>query len=101
MPPTARQQRPACRVIAQAICVGTQERKVMGYTAATARSGQPYISVRVGQVLIYIEDRAALASFIDAFSQAHRMAERVFPFVDEQRQSEARRQAIERHRDGG
>jgi hypothetical protein len=100
MPPTARQQRPACRVIAQAICVGPQDCKVMGYTAATARSGQPYISVRVGQVLIYIEDRASLASFIDAFSQAHRLAERIFPLVDEYRQSEARRQAIERHRDG-
>jgi hypothetical protein len=82
----------ACRVIAQAICAGYQERKVCGYTGQMASSGQPYIAVRVGRVLIYLEDREALTSFIQAFDRAQDLVDRVFPLSEEFATTERPRQ---------
>ena len=72
-----------CRVIAQAICAGYQRRTVRGYTKQMSSNGHPYIAVRVGRVLIYIEDREALTSFIEAFDRAHDLVDRVFPLSEE------------------
>jgi hypothetical protein len=50
----------------------------MAVTGAAAREGRAHIAMRVGRVLIYLEDRAALDSFARAFHQAEDLAEATF-----------------------
>ena len=67
-----------CRVAAQATVRGEQQFRVLGYTANASPTGRPYIAVRVGRVLIYVEDRAALDCFTQAWRKAERFADKVF-----------------------
>jgi hypothetical protein len=77
----SRQSRPRqseCRIVAQARVRGDQQFRVLGYTKDASPSGEPYIAVRVGSLLIYVEDIAALDSFLQAWSRAERFGDRVF-----------------------
>jgi hypothetical protein len=67
-----------CRVAAQATVRGEQQFRVLGYTANASPTGSPYVAVRVGRILIYVEDRAALDCFAQAWRKAERFADTVF-----------------------
>jgi hypothetical protein len=59
-----------CEVIASARLAGEQDTNVRAAIDAASRTGRGYIAVRVGQVLLYLEDRVAF----DALTQAVRAA---------------------------
>ena len=64
-------------VAAQALVAGTQEVHVQVLSPLSGpQKGQ--IGVRVGRVLIYVANREALASFVDAWTQAADLAEQAF-----------------------
>ncbi|WP_020578935.1 hypothetical protein [Actinopolymorpha alba] len=66
------------RVAVQAIVSGDQDSRVQAVTADASPTGEPYVSVRVGRVLLYLEDRAALNAFAKAFDRARGYAEAAF-----------------------
>jgi hypothetical protein len=59
-----------CQVAAQARLVGDQQVRVQGVTAVASRTGKEHLSVTVGRVLLYLEDRATLAAFVEAVERA-------------------------------
>jgi hypothetical protein len=69
-----------CRVAVQAVLEGMQEVRVQ---AATPLSGPGHgqIAVRVGRLLIYVNDREALESLLDAWQQASNLADKAFGVV--------------------
>ena len=70
--------------------------------ASVSRSGEPYIAVRVGRSLSYIEDRAALECYLRAWRQAEDIGRSVFPTEDAFTDAETQaRRAFERRRNGG
>ena len=71
-PPTAK-----CAVIAQATLAGLQEHRARGF-GREAGWTPPYIAVRVGSVLLNIEDRDALACLTEAVRAANYLANTVF-----------------------
>lgn len=89
------QNRPDCRVAAQAHCYGAIETSVVAVAGAVARPGQAHIAIRYGRVLIYVEDHAALASLAGAVRQALEMAEAVFGPIEDAF-TEAEREARQR-----
>ena len=68
-----------CRVAVQIIFSGDQPCSVRAVVAAASRDGQAHVAVRIGRLLFYITDRAALASWQSAWRRAEELAERVFP----------------------
>ncbi len=70
----------SCRVAAQAVMEGTQDFRVQALTPL-AGPGHGQIAVRVGRVLIYVNDREALNSFLDAWQQAADLADKAFGVV--------------------
>jgi hypothetical protein len=58
-----------CQVIAQASLAGVQDVRVRAFGKIDGWT-TPYISVRIGQVLLNIEDRAALAALVQATQAA-------------------------------
>ncbi len=72
-----------CQVIAQARYYGQQECSVTAAAGGATPSGQPYIAIRVGRVLLYVEDRLALASWTEAWRRALDLADGVFGPVDD------------------
>ena len=77
-PAFAAEATPYCQVIAQARYAGEQELSVMGVAHGGSATGRPYISVRVGRVLLYLEDRAALVSWTEAWRRTLDLADGVF-----------------------
>ncbi|MCU1679234.1 MAG: hypothetical protein JWM93_3992 [Frankiales bacterium] len=71
-----------CRVATQAIFTGDQDSNVRGVTEGAAVNGRAHIAVRVGRVLVYVEDRAALSAWVNAWSDAAALGEQVFPWDD-------------------
>ena len=69
-----------CRVAAQAVMEGTQDVRVQALTPL-AGPGHGQIAVRVGRVLVYINDREALNSFLDAWQEAADLADKAFGVV--------------------
>ena len=69
---------PYCQVVTQARYAGEQELSIMGVASGGSSTGCPYISVRVGRVLLYIEDRAALISWTEAWRRTLDLADGVF-----------------------
>jgi len=53
---------PRCEIAAQAVMAGPQDYRVHGGNAQATGRGHGVISIRVGRVLIYLEDREALLS---------------------------------------
>ncbi len=70
----------SCRVAAQAVMEGTQDVRVQALTPL-AGPGHGQIAVRVGRVLVYVNDREALNSFLDAWREAAELADRAFGIV--------------------
>lgn len=68
-----------CRIAIQAICQGRMDAKVLAVSARASKTGQAHLCVRVGRVLVYVEDREALTSFTEAWQDASRLGEELFP----------------------
>ncbi len=66
-----------CQVAARVVLAGTQDTHVQGATPI-AGPGRGYITVRVGRVLTYVEDRDALDCTYSAWKKAHDLADKVF-----------------------
>jgi hypothetical protein len=47
-------------------------------TGAAARPGREHIALRYGRVLLFVEDRDALAALADAVQAAYNLRDRVF-----------------------
>ena len=69
------------RVAAQAIVEGMQDIRVEAATAL-AGPGHGQIAVRVGRLLVYLNDREALESFTDAWRRAEALADKAFGPLD-------------------
>jgi hypothetical protein len=69
-----------CRVAAQAVTEGTQDVRVQALTPL-AGPGHGQIAVRVGRLLVYVDDREALNSFLDAWREASELADKAFGVV--------------------
>lgn len=64
-------------VASQVLAAGTQDSAVRVITPLSGpHRGQ--IAVRVGRVLIYVANREALASFVDAWTEAAGLADQAF-----------------------
>jgi hypothetical protein len=65
------------RVAAQAMVTGMQDIRVEAATPL-AGPGHGQIAVRVGRLLVYVNDREALDSFVDAWRRAEALADKTF-----------------------
>jgi hypothetical protein len=68
--PSAEHRPGTCEVIASVCLAGAQDTNVRAVVDAASRTGRGYIAVRVGQALLYLEDRVAF----DALAGAVRTA---------------------------
>ena len=66
-----------CRIAVQAVLEGMQEVRVQAATPL-AGPGHGQIAVRIGRLLIYLNDREALDSFLDAWQQAAWLSDKAF-----------------------
>jgi len=57
--------------------------RVHGVTTVASRTGREHLAVTVGRVLLYLEDRAALAALVEAVRRAQALADAVFGPVDD------------------
>lgn len=64
-------------VASQVIAAGTQDVFVQAI-APLSGPGKGQIGVRVGRLLVYVANREALASFVDAWGQAEALADKAF-----------------------
>lgn len=64
-------------VASQVMAAGTQDLFVQAITPLSG-PGHGQIGVRVGRILIYVANREALASFVDAWAQAETLADKAF-----------------------
>ena len=69
-----------CRVAVQAVMEGMQEIRVQACTPL-AGPGHGQIAIRLGRVLIYLNDREALDSLLDAWQQAAGLGDKAFGVV--------------------
>ncbi len=61
---------PRMQVATQAIFAGPQEHRVFAMTPQATGRGYGHIAVRVGRVLVYLEDRQALQAWTTAIGKA-------------------------------
>jgi len=64
-------------VASQAMVAGTQDVHVQTIVPLSG-PGKGQIGVRVGRILIYVGNKEALASFVDAWAQAEALADKAF-----------------------
>ena len=69
---------PRCQIAAQAVMAGPQGYRVHGGNAQATGRVHGVITIRVGRVLIYLEDREALLSWIRALEEAKELDEGAF-----------------------
>jgi len=69
---------PRMQVATQAIFAGPQEHRVFAMTPQASGRGYGHIAVRVGRVLVYLEDRDALQAWTTAIGKAADLAEAAF-----------------------
>jgi hypothetical protein len=67
-----------CDVAAQAVLRGNQDIRVIAVAASASGNGRGHIVVRLGRVLVYLEDRDALAAGRDAWGRAGELADHAF-----------------------
>ena len=67
-----------CQLAVQAKVRGYQDLRVTGQNAQVTGSGQGLIAIRVGQVLLYLEDRQALFSWVAAIQRAIELQDRAY-----------------------
>ncbi len=66
---------PRCSLAVQAVVAGPQEVRVTGTTAQASGRGYGHLCLRVGRVLIYLEDRDSLHAWQEALRQASELAD--------------------------
>ena len=66
-----------CELATQAMVAGNQDTHVQAI-APLSGPGKGQIGVRVGRILIYVANREALQSFLDAWQQAEALADEAF-----------------------
>ncbi|MGH3099227.1 MAG: hypothetical protein ACRDMV_24855 [Streptosporangiales bacterium] len=81
--PAAEHRLGTCEVAATARLRGDQNRRVQGVAAVASRTGEAHIALRVGRVLVYLEDREALEALRHAVHSADGLADEVFGPVDD------------------
>jgi hypothetical protein len=64
-------------VASQVMAAGTQDVFVQAITPLSG-PGKGQIGVRVGRLLVYVANREAFASFVDAWRQAELLADKAF-----------------------
>ena len=64
-------------VASQVMAAGTQDVFVQAITPLSG-PGKDQIGVRVGRLLVYVANREALASFLDAWREAEALADKAF-----------------------
>ncbi len=64
-----------CSVAAQAVMAGPQTVRVTGTTPHASGRGYGHLRLRVGRVLIYLEDRDSLLAWREALRQASELAD--------------------------
>ena len=69
---------PRMQVATQAIFAGPQDQRVSAVTAEASGRGYGHIAVRVGRVLVYLEDRDALQAWTTAIGKAADLADAAF-----------------------
>lgn len=69
---------PRCQIASQAVMAGPQDYRVHAGNAQATGRGYGVISIRVGRVLIYLEDREALLSWTRALEKAKELDEGAF-----------------------
>ena len=69
---------PRMQVATQAIFAGPQDHRVSAMTAQASGRGYGHIAVRVGRVLLYLEDRQALEAWTTAIAKAANLAAAAF-----------------------
>ena len=65
-------------VAAQVVAHGNQETRIRAVTPAASTIGRGSIAVRVGRLLVYLEDRDALRAFVEAFERVGELADAAF-----------------------
>ena len=69
---------PRMQVATQAIFAGPQDHRVFAMTPQATGRGYGHIAVRVGRVLVYLEDRQALEAWTTALDKAADLADSAF-----------------------
>ncbi len=69
---------PRMQVATQAIFAGPQDHRVFAMTPEASGCGYGHIAVRVGRVLVYLEDRQALEAWTTAIGKAADLADAAF-----------------------
>jgi len=69
---------PRMQVATQAIFAGPQDHRVCAMTPEATGCGYGHIAVRVGRVLVYLEDRQALEAWSTAIGKAADLADAAF-----------------------
>lgn len=64
-------------VASQVIAAGTQDTHVQALIPLSG-PGKGQVGVRVGRLLVYVANREALQSFLDAWSEAEALADKAF-----------------------
>ncbi len=66
---------PRCSLAVQAVMAGPQEVRVTAVTPQSSGRGYGHLCLRVGRVLIYLEDRDSLHAWQHALHQAEDLAD--------------------------
>ena len=69
---------PRMSVAAQAVCAGPQDLRVSAMTPEATGRGYGHVCLRVGRMLVYLEDRDALDAWSCAIRQAQALADKAF-----------------------
>ncbi len=69
---------PRMHVATQAVFAGPQDHRVSAMTAEASGRGHGHIAIRVGRILIYLEDRDALQAWTTAIGKATDLADSAF-----------------------
>lgn len=71
-----------CSVAATVVLSGIQDIAVRGVTATASPRGYGHIAVRVGRILVYLEDRDSFNAMVEAMQRAEHVADQVFQPLD-------------------
>ena len=70
--------KPRCQLATQAVMAGPQDYRVTAANAQVTGQGHGVITIRVGRLLVYVEDRQALLAWQRALQRASEMEDAAF-----------------------
>src|SRR4051794_21385862 len=76
--PRPKRLRGKCQIGAHVVLAGAQETRVEA-AAALAGPNPGYVAIRIGNLAVWVQDRASLQSLMTACQQAADLAPQVFP----------------------